>query len=146
MGRLAKELRQAKQDMKDLSDRKGAYANVPKYRLYKYQEDGQKYGDKFLAIDYIELTDPTEIATVKNIPEDEKQYSDYETELIEIVKNHRSNVTSQDKWYPRAMFEAFSSEFNMKGQAVVGFAKSARGKIQVGKIIYQQPTLSLIHI
>lgn len=65
MGRLAKELRQAKQDMKDLSDRKGAYANVPKYRLYKYQEDGQKYGDKFLAIDYIELTDPTEIATVK---------------------------------------------------------------------------------
>lgn len=38
------------------------------------------------------------------------------------------------------MFEAFSSEFNMKGQAVVGFAKSARGKIQVGKIIYQQPT------
>ena len=33
-----------------------------------------------------------------------------------------------------------SSEFNMKGQAVVGFAKSARGKIQVGKIIYQQPT------
>ena len=39
MGRLAKELRQAKQDMKDLSDRKGAYANVPKYRLYKYQED-----------------------------------------------------------------------------------------------------------
>ena len=34
MGRLAKELRQAKQDMKDLSDRKGAYANVPKYRLY----------------------------------------------------------------------------------------------------------------
>lgn len=140
MGRLAKELRQAKQDMKDLSDRKGAYANVPKYRLYKYQEDGQKYGDKFLAIDYIELTDPTEIATVKNIPEDEKQYSDYETELIEIVKNHCSNVTSQDKWYPRAMFEAFSSEFNMKGQAVVGFAKSARGKIQVGKIIYQQPT------
>ena len=140
MGRLAKELRQAKQDMKDLSDRKGAYANVPKYRLYKYQEDGQKYGDKFLAIDYIELTDPTEIATVKNIPEDEKQYSDYETELIEIVKNHRSNVTSQDKWYPRAMFEAFSSEFNMKGQAIVGFAKSARGKIQVGKIIYQQPT------
>lgn len=65
MGRLAKELNQAKQDMKDLSDRKGAYANVPKYRLYKYQEDGQKYGDKFLAIDYIELTDPTEIATVK---------------------------------------------------------------------------------
>ena len=54
------------------------------------------------------------------------------------MKNHRSNVTSQDKWYPRAMFEAFSSEFNMKGQAVVGFAKSARGKIQVGKIIYQQ--------
>ena len=98
---------------------------MPKYRLYKYQEDGQKYGDKFLAIDYIELTDPTEIATVKNIPEDEKQYSDYETELIEIVKNHRSNVTSQDKWYPRAMYEAFSSEFNMKGQAVVGFAKSA---------------------
>ena len=90
--------------------------------------------------DYIELTDPTEIATVKNIPEDENQQSDYETELIEIVKKHRSNGTAQDKWYPRAMFEAFSSEFNMKGQAVVGFAKSARGKIQVGKIIYQQPT------
>ena len=36
MGRLAKVLRQAKQDMKDLSYRKGAYANVPKYRSVSY--------------------------------------------------------------------------------------------------------------
>lgn len=139
MGRLAKELMQAKQDMKDLSDRKGKYADVSKYRLYKYQEDGQKYGDKFLAVEYIDLTDESEIEIVKNIPAEEG-YPEYEASLLEIVKNHGVNVMSTDKWYPIAMFEAYSSQFNMKGQAIAGFSSKARGKLQVGKLIWVQPT------
>ena len=140
MGRLAKELQQAKLDMKDLSDKRGQYANVPTYRLYKYQVDGQKYGDKFLAIDYIDIVDATEVATICDIPTDEKQYDAYQTSLLNIVKAHGVTTSSGDKWYPKAMFEAFSSEFNMNGQAVIGFPQKARGKIQVGKVIWSQPT------
>lgn len=139
MGRLAKELMQTRQDMKELSDRKGKYADVPKYRLYKYQEDGQKYGDKFLAVEYIDLTEESEIEIVKNIPAEEG-YPKYEASLLEIVKNHGITVTSEDKWYPIAMFEAYSSQFNMKGQAIAGFSSKARGKLQVGKLIWVQPT------
>ncbi len=40
--------------MKDLSDRKNKYADVPVYRLYKFHKDALTYGDTFLAIDYIE--------------------------------------------------------------------------------------------
>lgn len=140
MGRLASELKQAKQDMKDLSDRKGIYANVANYRLYKYQVDGQKYGDKFLAIDYLDITTPAEEEIIKQIPDNEKDYAAYEAKLVEILKAHGVSVISTDKWYPRAMFEAFNSNFNMKGQAIVGFSSKARGKLQVGKIIWQQPT------
>lgn len=145
MGCLAKELNQCKQDMKDLSDRKGAYAEVASYRLYKYQEDVQKYGDKFLAVDYVDITDPQEVAVIQDIPSDKADYDAYHEALNAILNAHGVTVTSQDAWYPRAMFEAFDSDFNKKGQAIVGFPSKACGKIQVGKIIWTQPTGSKEH-
>lgn len=75
MNRLAKELTKTKQAMKDLSDRKNEYANIPIYRLYKFHVDAQEYGDKFLALDYIDLTDPKEIEIIKSIPTQKKNTS-----------------------------------------------------------------------
>ena len=75
MNRLATELATAKQEMKDLSDRKNKYANTAIYRLYKFQKDAQKFGDPFLAVDYIDLTDPVEIAKIKTVPTSSAQYA-----------------------------------------------------------------------
>lgn len=139
MGRLAKELKATKQAMKDLSDRKDDYADVPVYRLYKFHKDAQQYGDKFLAIDYIDITDADEIKTILDIPKDKASYSSYQAKLKEIVKAHGVEVGNEDKWYPTNMFQAYNSEFNQNAHKVAGFTGGA-GALQIGKIIYTMPT------
>lgn len=139
MGRISKELAAAKQAMKDLSDRKNEYADVSVYRLYKFHKDGQNYGDPFLAVDYIDLTDANEIETAKAVPTDKADYADYQTKLSEIVRAHGFTVSTGDKWYPVNMFEAYTSTFNGNARKAVGFGKGFNA-LQIGKIIYQKPT------
>ena len=129
MNRLAKELAKTKQAMKDLSDRKNEYANIPTYRLYKFHIDAQEYGDKFLAVDYIDLTDPSEIEVVKNVPTAKEEYDAFQEKILNIVKAHNIEVSNGDKWYPVNMFEAYTSTFNGNSR-----------KLQIGKIIYTLPT------
>lgn len=139
MGRIAKELAATKQAMKDLSDRKNKYADVPEYRLYKFHKDAQTYGDTFLAIDYIELTDDNEIAVAKAVPTNKAEYDVFQTKLAEIVRAHGIAVNAGDKWYPVNMFEAYTSTFNGNARKAVGFGKGFNA-LQIGKIIYQKPT------
>ncbi|MCE8466717.1 RagB/SusD family nutrient uptake outer membrane protein [Bacteroides nordii] len=139
MGRIAKELAATKQAMKDLSDRKNKYADVPVYRLYKFHKDAQTYGDTFLAIDYIELTDDNEIAVAKAVPTNKAEYDVFQTKLAEIVRAHGIAVNAGDKWYPVNMFEAYTSTFNGNARKAVGFGKGFNA-LQIGKIIYQKPT------
>lgn len=139
MGRIAKELAATKQAMKDLSDRKNKYANVPVYRLYKFHKDAQTYGDTFLAIDYIDLTDDNEIAVAKAVPTNKTEYDAFQTKLAEIVRAHGIAVNADDKWYPVNMFEAYTSTFNGNARKAVGFGKGFNA-LQIGKIIYQKPT------
>ena len=139
MGRIAKELAATKQAMKDLSDRKNKYADVPVYRLYKFHKDAQTYGDTFLAIDYIELTDDNEIAVAKAVPTNKAEYDAFQTKLAEIVRAHGIAVNAGDKWYPVNMFEAYTSTFNGNARKAVGFGKGFNA-LQIGKIIYQKPT------
>lgn len=139
MGRIAKELAATKQAMKDLSDRKNKYADVPVYRLYKFHKDAQTYGDTFLAIDYIDLTDDNEIAVAKAVPTNKAEYDAFQTKLAEIVRAHGIKVNAGDKWYPVNMFEAYTSTFNGNARKAVGFGKGFNA-LQIGKIIYQKPT------
>lgn len=139
MGRIAKELAATKQAMKDLSDRKNKYADVPVYRLYKFHKDAQTYGDTFLAIDYIELTDDNEISVAKAVPTNKAEYDVFQTKLAEIVRAHGIAVNAGDKWYPVNMFEAYTSTFNGNARKAVGFGKGFNA-LQIGKIIYQKPT------
>lgn len=139
MGRIAKELAATKQAMKDLSDRKNKYADVPVYRLYKFHKDAQTYGDTFLAIDYIDLTDDNEIAVAKAVPTNKAEYDVFQTKLAEIVRAHGIAVNAGDKWYPVNMFEAYTSTFNGNARKAVGFGKGFNA-LQIGKIIYQKPT------
>lgn len=139
MNRLAKELAKTKQAMKDLSDRKNEYANIPTYRLYKFHIDAQEYGDKFLAVDYIDLTDPSEIEVVKNVPTAEEEYDAFQEKILNIVKAHNIEVSNGDKWYPVNMFEAYTSTFNGNSRKMVGF-RAGFNTLQIGKIIYTLPT------
>lgn len=139
MNRLTKELAKTKQAMKDLSDRKNKYANIPTYRLYKFHIDAQEYGDKFLAVDYIDLTDPSEIEVVKNVPTAKEEYDAFQEKILNIVKAHNIEVSNGDKWYPVNMFEAYTSTFNGNSRKMVGF-RAGFNTLQIGKIIYTLPT------
>lgn len=139
MNRLTKELAKTKQAMKDLSDRKNEYANIPTYRLYKFHIDAQEYGDKFLAVDYIDLTDPSEIEVVKNVPTAKEEYDAFQEKILNIVKAHNIEVSNGDKWYPVNMFEAYTSTFNGYSRKMVGF-RAGFNTLQIGKIIYTLPT------
>lgn len=139
MNRLAQELAKTKQAMKDLSDRKNEYANIPTYRLYKFHIDAQEYGDKFLAVDYIDLTDPSEIEVVKNVPTAKEEYDAFQEKILNIVKAHNIEVSNGDKWYPVNMFEAYTSTFNGNSRKMVGFG-AGFNTLQIGKIIYTLPT------
>ena len=139
MNRLAKELAKTKQAMKDLSDRKNEYANIPTYRLYKFHIDAQEYGDKFLAVDYIDLTDPSEIEVVKSVPTAKEEYDAFQEKILNIVKAHNIEVSNGDKWYPVNMFEAYTSTFNGNSRKMVGF-RAGFNTLQIGKIIYTLPT------
>lgn len=139
MNRLATELTATKQMMKDLSDRKNEYANVPTYRLYKYHKDAQAYGDKFLAVEYIDLTDATEIAEIQNIPTKSEEYESFQEKLAVIVKAHGFTTASTDKWYPVRMFEAYTSTYNGNARKAVGFTGGFNA-LQIGNIIYTKPT------
>lgn len=139
MNRLTKELAKTKQAMKDLSDRKNEYANIPTYRLYKFHIDAQEYGDKFLAVDYIDLTDPSEIEVVKNVPTAKEEYDAFQEKILNIVKAHNIEVSNGDKWYPVNMFEAYTSTFNGNSRKMVGF-RAGFNTLLIGKIIYTLPT------
>ncbi len=118
---LTAEIEATRQDMKDLTRRVGKYANVATYRLYKFHKNSQTYGDPFLALPYIDITNPTEIATIKNVPTNSANYAAYQTALRAIVAAHGQPTSTDDKWYPTQMFEAYSSTFNGNARKAVGF-------------------------
>jgi hypothetical protein len=139
MNRIASEIEATRQTMKNLSDRTGQFANIPVYRLYKYHQNAQVYGDPFLAVTYIEITNPTEIATILNVPTNSANYNAYQTALASIVTAHGQTVTAGDKWYPVNMFQAYTSTFNGNARKAVGFTGGFNA-LQIGNIIYTKPT------
>jgi len=139
MNRIASEIEATKQAMKNLSNKTGAYTNTPALRLYKFEKNAQVYGDPFLALKYIEITNPAEISVVQNVPTAAANYAAYQTALASIVTAHGQTVAAGDKWYPTKMFEAYTSTFNGNARKAVGFTGGFNA-IQVGAIIYTKPT------
>lgn len=139
MNRIASEIEATKLAMKNLSNKTGAYANTPALRLYKFEKNAQVYGDPFLALKYIEITSPAEIAIVQNVPTAAANYAAYQTALANIVTAHGQTVVAGDKWYPTNMFEAYTSTFNGNARKAVGFTGGFNA-LQIGAIIYTKPT------
>jgi hypothetical protein len=140
MNRLASEIEATKQAMKNLSNKTGAYANTPVYRLYKLEKNAQIYGDPFLALKYIDITDPAEIAVITNVPTSSTGFANYQTALRGIAVAHGQTTTIDDKWYPANMFQAYNSTFNSNAKRTAGFIGAAAGQLQIGNIIYTKPT------
>ncbi|MNK42595.1 SusD family protein [compost metagenome] len=135
---MTTEIEATRQDMKDLTRRIGKYANVATYRLYKFHRNTQVYGDPFLALPYIEITDPTEIATIKSVPTNSANFAAYQTTLRAIVAAHGQPTSQDDKWYPTQMFEAYTSTFNGNARKAVGFG-AGFNVLGMGNNMYAKP-------
>ncbi|WP_263603373.1 RagB/SusD family nutrient uptake outer membrane protein [Chryseobacterium sp. PET-29] len=139
MNRIASEINATKQAMKNLSDRTGQFASTPVYRLYKFHKNAQVYGDPFLAVTYIDLTNPAEIAAVQAVPTNSSGYAAYQTTLKSIALANGQTSAAEDKWYPVNMFQAYTSTFNGNARKAVGFVEGFNA-LQIGNIIYTKPT------
>jgi len=139
MNRIASEIDATKQAMKNLSNRTGQFANTPIYRLYKFHKNAQVYGDPFLAVTYIDLTNPTQIAAVQAVPTNSSGYAAYQVTLKNIAAANGQTSTTDDKWYPVNMFQAYTSTFNGNARKAVGFVEGFNA-LQIGNIIYTKPT------
>ncbi|KUJ56824.1 hypothetical protein AR686_09750 [Chryseobacterium aquaticum subsp. greenlandense] len=139
MNRIASEIDATRQSMKNLSNRTGQFANTPIYRLYKFHKNAQVYGDPFLAVTYIDLTNPAQIAQVQAVPTNSSGYAAYQTTLRSIATANGQTTTVDDKWYPVNMFQAYTSTFNGNARKAVGFTGGFNA-LQIGNIIYTKPT------
>lgn len=139
MNRIASEINATKQAMKNLSNRTGQFATTPVYRLYKFHKNAQVYGDPFLAVTYIDLTDPAQISAVQAVPTNSSGYAAYQITLKNIAAANGQTSTADDKWYPVNMFQAYTSTFNGNARKAVGFVEGFNA-LQIGNIIYTKPT------
>lgn len=140
MNLLDREVGKAQQAIKDLSKREGQYAGIPVYRLYKFTKDENKYGTTFLTLDYIDLTDPDEIAVVdvKSIPTGTKR-DEFNEKLKQIAAAHGKDGTAS--WYVTNMFLAWDNTYNKNGRIAGGFKAGAENnQILLGNTIAQKPT------
>lgn len=138
MNSLATEINNTRQAMKDLSNKTGQYANTAVYRLYKFHKNSQVYGDPFLALPYIEITNPAEIAVITNVPTNSANYTAYQNSLIPIITAHGQTVEPGDKWYPTQMFQAYTSTFNGNARKAVGFT-GGFNQLGMGSNMYSKP-------
>lgn len=140
MNLLDREVKKTQQAMKDLSKREGAYANTSVYRLYKFTKDENKYGTTFLTLDYIDLTDPEEIAVVdvKSIPSGANR-DKFNEQLKAIAAAHGKDGSAS--WYVTNMFLAWDNTYNKNARIAGGFKTGAENnQILLGNTIAQKPT------
>ncbi|MDE6484166.1 MAG: RagB/SusD family nutrient uptake outer membrane protein [Duncaniella sp.] len=140
MNLLDREVRKAQQDLKDLSKREGEYANVPKFRLYKFTKDENKYRTKFLTLEYIDLTDAAEIAKVdRTIPTTGANRDNFMNDLKAIATAHGQDGTAD--WCATNMFLSWDNSYNKNGRIAGGFkAGGENNQMLLGNTIAQKPT------
>ena len=142
MNLLDREVHKAQQALKDLSKREGDYANMPVYRLYKFTRDDNKYRTKFLTLDYIDITDPAEIAIITEVstpPTSGNNRDAFNEKLKAIAAAHGEDGTAT--WYVTNMFLAWDNTYNKNGRIAGGFkAGGENNQMLLGNTIAQKPT------
>ncbi|MDE6581651.1 MAG: RagB/SusD family nutrient uptake outer membrane protein, partial [Duncaniella sp.] len=140
MNLLDREVHKAQQDLKDLSKREGAYAGIPKFRLYKFTKDENKYRTKFLTLEYIDLTDAAEIAKVdRTIPTTGANRENFMNDLKAIATAHGKDGSAD--WCATNMFLSWDNTYNKNGRIAGGFkAGGENNQMLLGNTIAQKPT------
>ena len=140
MNLLEREVAKAKQALKDFSKREGDYSGVATYRLYKFTRDENIYGTTFLTLDYIDITDPAEVAIVAvTNPNNAAGKEAYLQSLRDIAAAHGKDGSAT--WYPTNMFMSWDNAWNKNGRIAGGFrAGGENNQIQIGNSIAMKPT------
>lgn len=159
MDLLDYQVHKTQDDLVALSDHTGAFANVPRLRIYPMTVDEQAYGTKFLALDYVEITDPDEVALLQSkepfytpaegeqLTPREKNQKDYQARqehlaaVKQVLGNHGiANSDTDTKWYAMRMFEAWNSAYNKGSRQAAGFSADATALLGVGSSYYTLAT------
>lgn len=138
---IEKEVRQSQQDMKDLSDRTGKYANVAKIRLVKLQMSSSTYGEKVLTVPFIEITDPAEVSkltAIKNANTASNR-NKHNQAVKEVLAAHGITTSDDDIWYSVNMFEAWTSTYNKNCRRCAGYTAAAVTALNIGASVYTKP-------
>lgn len=117
---LDKFVNEAKQDLRDLADKKGKYEGIVEYRIYQRSVNEGVFGDNFLMVNFIEVTDPAEIATIETMPRATQTAKVKEIRAaVQKIVEKRGYKFNND-WYPIKMFEAITSDYNTRSRQICG--------------------------
>lgn len=138
---IEKEIRQDQQDIKDLSDRTGKYADVAPIRLVKLEMSTCTYGEKFLTVPYIEITDAAEIAKLTAIKNANvaANRNKHNKAVNEVLAAHGITPADGEVWYSVKMFEAWTSTYNKNCRRCAGYSTQAVAALNIGASIYTKP-------
>ncbi len=138
---IEKEIRQDQQDIKDLSDRTGKYADVAPIRLVKLEMCTNTYGDKFLTVPYVEITDPDEITKLSSTPQvnTAANRNKHTKKVNEVLAAHGITPADGEMWYSVKMFEAWTSTYNKNSRRCAGYTAAAVPALNIGASIYTKP-------
>ena len=153
------QVNKTKQELVELSDHTGKYADVPRLRLYPVTPDECSYGTKFLTLPYIEITDANEYATLiaaepfytpaegETLTGPQKNRKDAEArknhlaKLREILGNHGiANSETDQQWYVMNMFQPWNSAYNKGSRQAAGFSSDGANALGVGKSYFTMAT------
>lgn len=141
MNLLDKEITTDQQEMKDLSDRTGKYADVAPMRLVKLQMNSNSYGDKSLTVPYIEISDPDEISkltAIKNATTAANRNA-HNAKVKEVLAAHGITPDDNETWYSVKMFEAWTSTYNKNCRRCAGYSAQAVTALNIGASVYTKP-------
>lgn len=138
---LDKEITTDQQDIKNLSDRTGKYANVAPIRLVQLQMNSNSYGDKSLTVPYIEISDADEIAkltAIKNATTAANRNA-HNAAVKEVLAAHGITPEDGETWYSINMFEAWTSTYNKNCRRCAGYSTQAVTALNIGASVYTKP-------
>lgn len=135
---LDKFITETKKDLRDLSDKTGKYAETPVYRMYHVSLNKEQYQDDFLMVEYFDVTDPDEVATIATMPLPAMVAlaNRVRTSVQKIVEAH--GYTYNKDWYPIRLFDAVTSDYNTRSRQICGYM--VVGSWGMGSTITQKHT------
>lgn len=134
---LDKNLKACREEMKTLA--RGEDPRAAKYRIYRFTLNAQKYGDPFLKLDYVDVTDQAEIDLIKTSPANKNAYAQSLANALKVAKAHGFEDDG-NPWYATNMMQEWGSTYNQRWRQAAGFNPAACSQINLGQSLYTRKT------